>query len=304
MTDAVILVAEDASPFGSVVLPYAEAVARVLGCQLRLFSVLNPRVPGHSLAATELAVERQRVEHARIATYLANAAAAVSTRGLAATTVLVRGDPADEILKEAEKPEVVLVALSTRGLHGMDRLIMGSVADKIMRFGSKPTLMVRLPYIPYPERTVAVSTVLVPLDGSAVAEEALPLVSPFLRSGARIRLVRVEPWLSEGNVSYGIDPEYTELEDQVAHDAEAYLDGVREQLSPRDAVEAWVLRGSPAENLAAYALHEHIDLVAMTTHGSGGLRRLVVGSTADFLVRSGIPTLLVRPGVVREEDAG
>ena len=115
------------------------------------------------------------------------------------------------------------------------------------------------------------------------------------RPGARLTLVRVEPWITEGSAPYGAVPEFTQLEDEVAATAQAYLTQVAERLGPGPAVDTVVLRGRPAESLVSFSFHERIDLVVMTTNGRGGLRRLVLGSVADRLVRSGLPTLLARP---------
>jgi nucleotide-binding universal stress UspA family protein len=113
-------------------------------------------------------------------------------------------------------------------------------------------------------------------------------------AGARLTLLRVEPWLTEGSAPYGAVREFTQLEDEAAGAAEDYLAGVRRQLPEDLDIEPVVLRGRAAESLIEFCLHERIDLVVMTTHGRGGFRRMVIGSTADRLVRSGVPTLLVR----------
>ncbi len=128
-----------------------------------------------------------------------------------------------------------------------------------------------------------------------MAEQALSLAEPLIRAAAVVHLVRVAPWLTEGSAPYGTVPEFVVLEEEAAREADAYLASVSRPLEERGRIERHVLRGHPAESLAGFALHEHIDLVVMTTHGYGGLRRLVVGSTADYLVRSGVPTLLLRP---------
>ncbi len=304
MTADVIVVAIDGSPLGSAVLPYAETIARLTQRQIRLLTVLKRTPQGHSVAAASLLLQREREEYQRLQANLNTTVATVRAHGVVASALLARGDPADEILTQAEKPEVSLIALSTAGRGGLDRWALGSVADKVMRLSSKPTLIVRRAYTPFPSAPVMVHAVLVPLDGSALAEQAVPLAKPFLEGGATLWLVRVVPLLIEDSAPYGGLPELAELEEQSVQEAEVYLASVRKLLSPEDAVETRVLRGRPAENLMGFALHEHIDLVVMATHGAGGVRRLVVGSTADFLIRSSVPTLLVRPDAIREGTAG
>lgn len=57
-----------------------------------------------------------------------------------------------------------------------------------------------------------------------------------------------------------------------------------------------VIIGDPPESIMEFAWKEHIDLVVMTTHGKGGLKRAIMGSVADAVIRkSGKPVLVVRP---------
>jgi nucleotide-binding universal stress UspA family protein len=147
-----------------------------------------------------------------------------------------------------------------------------------------------------PTRPVALRRLLVPLDGSALAEAALPLATELsAATGAQLLLLRVEPWLTVGSAPYGAVPEFTKMEDDAAAAAADYLAGVRDRLPASLTAETVVLRGRPATSLVDFALYEQVDLVVMTTQGHGGLRRLVLGSVADHIVRAGVPAVLVRP---------
>jgi nucleotide-binding universal stress UspA family protein len=64
-----------------------------------------------------------------------------------------------------------------------------------------------------------------------------------------------------------------------------------------------VLRGAASPALIDFAQQEHVDLVVMSTHGRSGLPRFVLGSTADRMVRSGVPTVLVHPTAAHREPA-
>ncbi|MFN8474017.1 MAG: universal stress protein [Anaerolineae bacterium] len=122
-------------------------------------------------------------------------------------------------------------------------------------------------------------TILVPLDGSALGEGALP-TAVFLaqRMGARVLLARVA----------GDDSP------RAAHEAEHYLDGVRTRIADGAAVDLVVPHGTAARGiLDAVAAHD-AGLVVMTTHGRTGLRRLVFGSVAEkILAASPVPVWLV-----------
>jgi len=301
-TSGSIVVALDGSPLGSPALSYAEAIARSTNRSLRLLGVVKT-LSGHSPAAVSFAERREREDYERLESYLAETEASLRAYGLGVSSVLVCGDPTKAILAEVERSDVGLAALSTHGRSGFDRWAMGSVADKVMRLSLKPTLIVRRPYIPYPSRAVTIHRILIPLDGSKLAEQVIPLAGPFITAGATPIVVRVEPWLTEGSAPLGTVPEFDEMEDDAAREAERYLTAVSVRTPELNNAERLVLRGEPSDNLAGFALHEHIDLVMMSTHGAGGFRRFALGSTADSLVRAGAPMLLLRPDVPPEEEA-
>jgi nucleotide-binding universal stress UspA family protein len=231
---------------------------------------------------------------------LGDAASQLRSQSVAVTTSLFRGEPATAILDAANDGSVAMVVMGTHGRGGVDRWGVGSVADHVMRRNPKPTLLVRLPYTPAsgpaPVRPVLLQRLLVPLDGSPVAESALPLaVELATATGAQLVLLRVEPWRTVGSAPYGTVAEFTSIEDKAAAEATSYLEGVRARLPAGLAVQTVVLRGRPSTSLVDFALYEHVDLIVMTTHGRGGVRRLVLGSVADHVVRAGVPAVLVRP---------
>src|SRR5688572_1393117 len=129
-----------------------------------------------------------------------------------------------------------------------------------------------------------IKAVMVPLDGSAQAEQAIPIAVHLAKlTGAEVRFASVEPPLSIAVMSYdAADPDaltVRELRDQLRHyltskaEAARTTHGVRTEIS--------VLRGTPAAALAAYAEAHEVDLIVMTTHGRGGLSRFWLGSVAD-----------------------
>ncbi len=128
-----------------------------------------------------------------------------------------------------------------------------------------------------------VRNIVVPLDGSALAERALPPAEALARAaGARLLLVRVVTD-DGGSVAGGSD-------------AREYLDGIA-RASHERGVEATtaVLSGEAAAAIVDEARRQGADLIAMATHGRGGLGRWVYGSVAEaVLARATAPTLLVR----------
>jgi len=134
--------------------------------------------------------------------------------------------------------------------------------------------------------------VLIPLDGSAVAETVLPLIvqiaGPLDFDAVLLRVIPALPKAASA---------VTEAEADVARiDAEEYLAPIAVELRNKGVrVQTRVRRGAPAEEIVATAREEGADLVAMTTHGRSGLRRAAFGSVADAVLRdAAMPVFLIR----------
>jgi len=134
-------------------------------------------------------------------------------------------------------------------------------------------------------------SILVPLDGSALAEAILPEIEKLARCmGARILLLRE----SRAQGLLGKDP--TKAEIQVVRRAEEYVAEIRDRLAAKvlDA-EAHVRYGAVAEEILTHSARNDVDLIAMSTHGRSGLGRWALGSVAEKIVRrSQKPVLLMR----------
>ena len=142
--------------------------------------------------------------------------------------------------------------------------------------------------------------ILVPLDGSELAEAVLPHVRSLSGcTGAEIALLRVlvypvyEFMAADPNVALYTLTDSSELEAQ----ANTYLNQVARSLQEDGLnVTASVRGGLVADTILDYAQEVQADLIAMSTHGRGGLARWVIGSVADRIVQAAkVPVLLVRP---------
>ncbi len=126
--------------------------------------------------------------------------------------------------------------------------------------------------------------ILVPLDGSALAASVLPRVIELTRSsGTRIEVLRtaVSRPYGKGGV----------------RECQEYLTGVAERLAAEGCrnVRVSVWEGDPAGAILKVARHHKVDLIVMTTHGRGGLRRLALGSVAEAVLRRARTPLLLVP---------
>ena len=133
---------------------------------------------------------------------------------------------------------------------------------------------------------------LIPLDGSPESEDILPEAARVAAQGSELFLVHVCPVLPPPVVSV-----HESL--GIPQAAFAYLEGVAGRLRHRK-VRLVVRQGDPAEEIAQAALELGVDLMAMSTHGRGGLRRVLLGSVAEEVARRvTLPSLLARPGCPR-----
>jgi nucleotide-binding universal stress UspA family protein len=149
--------------------------------------------------------------------------------------------------------------------------------------------------------TVKIPEILVPLDGSPLAESVLAPVAALARiTGAKVSLVQiVQPVLLATDPALplpsGYDDQLTAIQRDAAQD---YLRDIAEELRKQgiEASGTAVLGGATAATILDLARPERVGLVALATHGRGGVRRLVLGSVADKVVRGAeVPVLIIRP---------
>jgi nucleotide-binding universal stress UspA family protein len=153
------------------------------------------------------------------------------------------------------------------------------------------------------------SKIMVPLDGSELAECVLPHVQA-ITSGCKIATVVFVRVIDPGTVSATL-PAQGELgyqeksrrqrEEERKKNAEAYLKKIVDSISIENAVLNYeVLEGRVADTLADWAKKNHADLIVIASHGRSGIGRWVMGSVADRIMRSVcIPVMMIRaPGCV------
>ena len=137
------------------------------------------------------------------------------------------------------------------------------------------------------------SNLLVPLDGSECAENILPMVEKLATDfKASICLLRV----AYAHTFPGVDP--TDAEVSIVREAEEYLRGVEERLKAKGfKVDTHVRYGSEADEILDHANQPDIDLIAMSTHGRSGVKRWLLGSVAEKILRHATkPIFLARCG--------
>jgi len=248
-----------------------------------------------------LAVECDQVDLTAVCTaardckaYLEAVAAPLREQGRDVDTLVAFGNPAEQILALAAAAD--LVVMGSHGHGGVRRFVLGSVADQVARHAPVPVMIVRGG--PGSPMAVQVTRIIVPLDGSDLAEQAVPVAAALVADlGVPVHLMRVLDFDAlRATVQAGIHASaaYMRSQEEVQHHAEEYLAEQAQELRNRDlTATAEVFTGSPAVTLLDAIRPD--DLVVMTTHGRGGVRRWLLGSVADKLVRAAAsPVLLVR----------
>ena len=180
-----ILVPLDGSKLAQSALPYALALASAVDAPITLLSVVPPMqmltdyyVPYN--AATEA------VQLADAGDALDALAQSLRTHGVRVTTAVAVGDAADQILRYADENAMDAIVMASHGRGGAFHWAFGSVARKVITGATVPTLVVRAKDAPeHPETPARVGRILVPLDGSELAEAVTPArhgSRPVLRS--------------------------------------------------------------------------------------------------------------------------
>lgn len=302
-----VLVPLDGSDMAAQVLPHVRALATVFGSRVTLMRATADDVPNEDIGPGP--------------DFLAFASADLASTGIVTDTLVVQGRPADAILDTAAQQSVDLIAMCTHGRGGIRRFVLGSVAASLIGSTSMPLLLVRGKPASddgVPTQTIDFQKILVPLDGSPLAASVLPLVAEMAaKTGATVLLLRVMPEpneeaatsnsiqmlrsitgvKTEGADGAPADPYANQLERE-REGAQSSLDLAAADLRPSGVkIETIVEFGPAAETILRVASTQQADLVAMGTHGRSGLRRFLLGSVADRIVRYCDAPVLLMPNL-------
>lgn len=271
-----------------------------------------------SLVRGAIHIVRVVETHPSIEQHLRELAETLSSAGRRAVTweVIQGADVAKELLHRAEQSADVIV-MATRAPGTVARAFYGSVADEIVRKASRPVVVVP-PGARYGQgNRIEIRRVLVPLDGSQAARTAIERLRELVTT-ATLEYVFVQAVHRENTGGYMMpEPVAPQTAGDVASDgsngspvlhvqaelAERHLQGVAEELRRHgDTATIRVVEyGDPASAIVEAIRAELVDLIAMSTHGAGGVRRVLQGSVANRVAReSEVPVFLVTPPSSRE----
>lgn len=301
MTYRNILIPLDGSHFAESALPYAIRLAKVSNSRLHLIMVHEPVPALVGMGETPPLVELDEQSRQEEKKYLATLSGELLHGGMSMVEFQeLEGAPGPMLCEEAERIGVDLVVMATHGRGAMGRLWLGSVADYMVRHLGVPVLLVH-PDRLEPPAEPRLHSILVSLDLSSESEAILePVVQLAQLTEGHVTLVHiVEPII--GTVGIGmpfIAPVPIEVFEEQRTAAQQKLDRIADALRSRGvSVCARMIGAASAATGLLEALEKKpYDLIAMTTHGRGGVRRLLLGSVADKVIRGAAkPVLVIRP---------
>lgn len=281
-----IVVPLDESENSEQALPWAAYLARKLDCSVHLVTVWTHDEEIWLRAGIEPGAPLERIASA-VGEYLDKTSRRPELDGLRVTTEVRVGKVADHVREIAEAGETRYVVLTSHGRGGVRRFVQGSVADALVRTLKVPVIVVRPGNASPP-----VERILLTLDGSETSECGLgPARALAGATGATLHLLRVVNPLAElPFTTIGPAGDLGELSAQLFKAAEEYL-----AQAARDG-EVWEVRaGRTLDVITDYAREKACDVIAMGTHGRGGVLRLALGSTADAVMRAADRVVMLVP---------
>ena len=317
-----ILVPLDGSTRAEQALPVAARLARASNgtlLLLRAFSVpvVVPSYPAMSTTMAQTTADITIEENAA-REYLQGLIGKGSLEGIHTEVAVEVGQAAASILSTTETSHIDLVVICSHGYTGFKRWLLGSVAEKVAHHSPVPVLLLHeeaqpLTNLPANVSSLQSVSVLVPLDGSALAEAALAPAAQLaealsLPDEGAIHLIRAVVLPGSGQASQG-------ERDAIINQAQQYLDAVvarlrQEQIAGStgqqlsiscsvtidDDIASGIIRvAESGEKTAGTEMDGRSEIIAMTTHGLSGLQQWAIGSvTQRVLQATTLPLLIVR----------
>lgn len=284
---SVILTPLDGSEMSEFALPYLAEVAGALGAAPVVARIVErtrwTSAGSGYLVAPQVYADLLTAEETDAKSQTTRAVAWLGQRGLAARASVDFATSPANLLEVCAREHASLVVMATHGRVGMERVTLGSVADQVVRHGQYPTLLVRAlgRLVDRPPLADA----LLPLDGSAMSEIALPTLASLAGTLVkRVTLLRVVDPDARSGAANGARQSLAAIRERIEREMEAL----------RGQVETLVVWGAPTQQILKEAAGH--DLIVMATHGETGASRWAFGSVADEVLHSAhTPLLLTRP---------
>ncbi len=283
-----ILIPLDGSSLSEEILDHIEYFAKRSNAEIILFRVVPFFWPDEFLHVRKMGDELDN----EACQYLYAMNAKLEKRGIEGEVYVDEGHIPEVICDFVKEKEIDLIAMSSHGLGGLRKWYLGSVTDKVIQVSPVPVLVYR-----NTGKQVTGShykNILIPIDGSAFSENI------FSQARYLVKLLNAKVWflyVIDLNLMKG----FTTL--SILKQEERFIDTVRDYFPDLEKrlkeaqvnYEIVIKKGCPAEEICAFAEEKNIDLIAMCTHGRGGIGRWAMGSVASKVLQvSSKPVLLTR----------
>jgi nucleotide-binding universal stress UspA family protein len=211
-----------------------------------------------------------------------------------------KGKAEQMIIETAAADKGTLITMATHGRSGIDRWLLGSVAEKVLRGATNPMLLIRATEEGKTDGGATLKSIVVPLDGSELAEGVLPAVAELAKT-LKLAVVLFRAYnipttaYAGGEGYYAVN--YEELLTAMRDEAVDYLEKKTEAVKKLgiDNVSYVAKEGFAADEIISLARKSPDNLIAMCTHGRSGVKRWMLGSVTETVVRhSADPVLVIR----------
>jgi nucleotide-binding universal stress UspA family protein len=297
-----ILIPLDGSKTAEKVLPHARYLAGKINASVELLAVVDIAEMAIHIPAEKAQFLDAMFENGMRSseTYLRGIAATFP--GVKVDCTVEKGGAEETIIKKGETDRTMLIAMATHGRSGLNRFLLGSVAEKVLRGSVNPLLLVRATEEAKSEGETAFKTVIVPLDGSELAESVLPTVTSVAKElSLEVLLFRGYhiPYNAYAGDEGYYAGNYDDLINGVRDEANAYLAKKVAEIKKLGVgkVSSVSAEGFAGDEIIALGRKTPDSLIAMCSHGRSGVKRWVLGSVTETVVRhTADPLLVVRAG--------
>ena len=296
-----MLIPLDGSKTAEKVLPYARFVAGALKLPVELVAVVDiVEMATHITAA--------RASHLDIVIEHSVRNSEQYLRGVAGTfpggtkCTVEKGKAEQVIIETAAADKGTIITMATHGRSGINRWLLGSIAEKVLRGTTNPLLLVRATEQEKAESVASLKSIVVPLDGSELAEGVLPAVAELAKTlklaVVLCRAYNLPTSAYADDEGEGYDEiNYDEMLTATRDGAVDYLEKKTEAVKKMGIanVSSVAKEGFAADEIISLSRQSPDNLIAMSTHGRSGVKRWVFGSVTETIVRhSADPVLVIR----------
>ena len=296
-----ILVPIDFSKPSLAAIEYASKVATRLGAEVNLIHVFEPQYPLVGMNAMPLYLPDPEAG-IRARSHLEITAKRYGIPLRAEHIHVKKGRPFQEICRLARKIDIDLIIIPTRGNTGLKHLALGSTAERVVRHSPCPVLVLRSgPKAgqngKLPAASITFPKILVPIDFSDCSMKGLAyakaLARQFRSKLILLNSVAIQYWMTNDEYTRYDLPLLTQQSEKVAREQMHNL--VQELQKEKLEVTSSVEIGHAGQQICAAAEEKRVDVIVTSTHGATGLKHVLLGSTAEYVVRHATCPVLVVP---------